>query len=1191
MEFRILGSFEVVGSTGLADLRGAKRRGLLACLVVHAGQPMSVDRLVEELWGDGASDGAARTVQTYVSQLRRLLQGEPATLATQPGGYRLEVDPANIDAYRFELELHSAGAEGDPRRRLAILDLALELWRGSPLAEFAGVSWADREATRLEALRLQALRRRYDTLLELDRAADAVAELEALVSAHPLDERFCGQLMVALYRSGRQADALNTYQRARHDLIEELGIEPGPELAGLEHRILDHDPTLAAPAESSAMAPMRGASPVDGADGWHPRTFLLTDIVDSVSLWERDSAAMSDAVARHDALIRDAVAAGGGELVRTKGEGDSTFSVFSHPGDAAAAAAAIQEAVATEPWPSAAPLCIRAGVHTGDAEPRDGDWYGQAVNRAARLRALAGGGQTLLSGVTAGLVADQTPKDLHLLYRGRRVLRGIERPEDVWELVGADDPEVTAPKSARIADLPLALTSFVGRTTDLEALTRLVEGERLVTLTGPGGSGKTRLALEVANRAARQGKVVWLAELAPLSDGGLVAQVVAAAVGVETGPEPLDDLLARPELLGGLLVLDNCEHVVDASASLMTVVLAAAPELHVLATSREPLRVAGEREWPVGPLNVPDDALPEPDRLARVESVQLLLDRARLVRPTVELTSDDAAAVVRICRALDGIPLAIELAAGRLRSLSFTDLSEHLADQLSVLRGHRSAGPDAARHRTLRMTLDWSYELLTDQQRALARRLSVFAGGFRLDAVEAVCGSDFDVLDGVDELVAKSWVTFDGVTARYRLLEPLRQYLAERLAETGDTEAMRRAHAVWVVTLAEAADRGFFTDQSAWSKRLDAEQSNIRAALVGAMDNADGVTALRIAAALGYPWFTMGQPDARALLNRAMAAAGPVDDRLQARGLLAAGMLAQDASEYEVAEHLLEEALALFRSCGSRRGQAWTLTYLSRRSPSGDEQKRARLEEALRIFRETQDAPGIAWSLAFLSAIRLDAEDVEAAARLAQEALETATRARVTQPMAEALRLLGKVAWEEGDLSSARRRLEEAAELHRSAGDRWQEIVATSDAGDVAALMADLPSALDHYARTVDLIDKISSLDQLGQLLHGFVLFLWSRGKHQEAAQLLGAYDARGFRGDRGRRPVKARYFNDQLRDLATHIRASALEQARIQGTKLPFSETITLVRKAIDDERTGLGSSSSGPGPPRSKRNTARAE
>jgi predicted ATPase/class 3 adenylate cyclase len=917
-----------------------------------------------------------------------------------------------------------------------------------------------------------------------------------------------------------------------------------------------------------------------GAQGWYPRSFVLTDIVGSVSLWERDPELMATAVARHDAIIGREVRVAGGTLVRAKGEGDSTFSVFAHPVGAVAAAASIQAAVASERWPSPAPLRVRAGVHTGDAEPRDGDWYGPAVNRAARLRALADGGQTLVSGVTAGLVADQLPEAACLLYRGRRVLRGIERPEEVWELVGADDPRLVVPKRANVGGLPLALTSFVGRAADFERLAGLVEDERLVTLTGPGGSGKTRLATEVARDANRRGEVVWLAELAPLRDGGLVAQAVAAAVGIEAGPESLDDLLARPELLAGLLVLDNCEHLLDPCATFTATVLAAAPELHVLATSREPLGLAGEQEWPVGPLDVPDDSLRDRDHLTRVESVQLLLDRARAVRPAMELDSNDVGPVVRICRALEGIPLAIELAASRLRSLSLADLAEHLNDQLSVLVRHQPAGPDGARHRTLRMTLDWSYDLLTDQQRTLAQRLSVFAGGFRLDAVEAVCGSDFDVLDGIDELVAKSWVTFDPVTARHRLLEPLRQYLAERLNEAGETEAIRRTHAAWVVGLAEAAERGFFTDQAAWARRLDAEQANIRAALVGAMDHGDGVTALRIAAALGYPWFTMGQPDARILLDRALAAAGRVDDRLRARALLAVGMLAQDASEYDTAEPLLEEALALFRSCGSRRGQAWTLTWLARRSPGEEETARARLEEALRIFRETQHAPGIAWSLAFLAGTRLDADDLEGAAGLAEEALEAATEANATQPMAEALRLLGQVALDQGDLPGARRRLEEAAALHRSAGDRWQEIVAASQAGNVAALMADLPTALDHYTRSVDLIDEISSIDQLAQLLHGFVLFLWWRGRQQEAAQMLGAYDT-----------IKPRYFSDLLSEVAAHIKASDLENARQQGTQLPFGETIARIRGAIDDERARLGSPSLDPRPPRSWRNTVHSD
>jgi predicted ATPase/DNA-binding SARP family transcriptional activator len=1161
MEFRILGPFEIEGAAGLIDLRGAKRRGLVACLVVHAGQPLSTDRLVQEIWGDDGSGGATRTVQTYVSQLRKLLRDEPASLRSQPGGYVLEVDAGGIDAYRFEQRLIAARTESDPARRLAMLDHALSVWRGPPLGEFIGAGWADREATRLEALRLQALQHRYDCLLDLGRAGEAVTGLETLVGDHPLDEPLWGQLMLALYRSGRQVDALGAYRRARRHLVDELGIEPGPALAELEHRILVQDSALAAPY---AAVDGHNTSITGLEEGWHPRTFLLTDIVDSVSLWERDPAAMSVVVARHDAVILDAVVAAGGKLVRSKGEGDSAFAVFERPADALSAAAAIQRAVVGEPWPATVALRVRVGVHTGEAEHRRRDWYGPVVNRAARLRSLAAGGQTLVSGVTAGLAADQLPETLRLLYLGRRFLQGIERPEEVWELVAADDPRLVTSTSVRVDDLPVARTSFVGHTEDLDHLDKLVEAEGLVTLTGPGGSGKTRLALEVARRAHRRGRRVWLVELATLRDGELVAPAVATAVGVETGAagaDPLDDLLARPDMLAGLLVLDNCEHLLPDCATLAERLLAA-PEIRLMATSREPLRLPGEQEWPVRPLGVPEESPQDHAALAQVESVQLLLDRARAVRPGLEVGDDDVTAVVRICRALDGIPLALELAAGRLRSLGFRDLETRLNDQMVLLARPCAGSRDDARHRTLRVTLDWSYELLTDDQRTVAQQLSVFEGGFRLDAAEAVCGDDLHVLDSIDELVAKSLLTFDPPTARYRLLEPLRQYLAERLDESGATDAVRKAHAAWVVSLAEAAARGFFTNQAIWATRLRAEESNIRAALVGAVDRGDGITALRIAAALGYPWLTTGQPDARALLDRALTAAGPVDDRLRARTLLAAGMLAQDATEHDVAEPLLEEALDLFRATRSRRGEAWALTWLARRrAPHNQDGGRDRLERALALFRETQDAPGIAWSLAFLAMRRVMESDAERARQHGEEALAVARQAGTTQPMAEALRVLGQVALLESNLAEARRRLEEAVEIQRSVGDRWPEAATVSQAGNVAALMGDTPAALDHYARSLELVDEIASPDMLAQLLQGFVLFLWDLGHRQQAAQLLGAYEAR-----------RSWYGVDLLREVAERVHSSDFEAARTRGTRLSFDEAIAMVRRAIDDVRSRHG-------------------
>jgi predicted ATPase/DNA-binding SARP family transcriptional activator len=1160
MEFRILGSFEIAGSTGLMDLRGAKRRGLLAYLVVHAGQPVSVDRLVEELWGERGSEGAARTVQTYVSQLRKLLRGSEATLQTRPGGYVLEVDRADVDAYRFERAVAALSAEPDPARRLATVDDALELWRGPPLREFAGAGWADPEAVRLEALHLEALQHRYDALIDLDRAGETVAELEALASAHSLNERLWAQLMLALYRSGRQADALGAYQRARRHLVDELGLEPGPELVDLEHRILDHDPTL---TDRTASAAMQRVSARGATATWYPRTFLLTDIVDSVSLWERDPTAMSEAVARHDTIIRDAVSASGGELVRAKGEGDSTFSVFVHPSDALAAATVLHEAVVAEQWPSTTPLHVRTGVHTGDAEPRDGDWYGPAVNRAARLRALADGGQTLLSGVTAGLVADQLPEPVRLLYRGRRVLRGIARPEEVWELVAADDPRLAAPVLPETGGLPFVLTRFVGRSAELDHLVELIEGKRLVTLTGPGGGGKTRLAVELARDAQRRGQVVWLAEMAPVRDDQLVAQTIAAAVGVEDGPDPVEQLLAEPERLDGLLVLDNCEHLLDDCAALTGTLLAAAPGLRVLATSREPLGLTGERVWQVKPLEVPDESTLDLEELAQVASVELLLDRARAVQPDLEVSTDDTKSVVRVCRALDGIPLAIELAAGRLRSLSLADLASRLGNQPAVLARRRSTGLGDARHQTLRLTLDWSYDLLTDDQQTLARRLSVFAGGFRLDAVESVCGGDLDVLDGIDELVAKSLVMFDPATARYRLLEPIRQYLAERLDKSGTTETVRRAHAVWVAGLCDRLGTWFNEDRRARTRRLSEESSNVELALQWAQVH-DPILVVRIVGSLGQYWTFCDQASGRRWSDVAVNA-GVGAWRKRAKVLLAAGMVAQNDQAFDRSVALLRESLTLFRSTDSAAGQATALFWLGRAlaSPSrfnvtGDQGAEAVqcFEEGLRISTRLGDVSGAGWCRVALGWVALGSGDLPRAERLADQVVEECGAAGASHPAGQALYILANIAHARGQDNAALELLHAAVALHRDIDERWHIAGLLFSLAIQQAIMGQGDEALQTLAETSRLHENIDA-DHAGRLrvsrqqqtvreytLAAASVIHLERGEHTLAISAVGAYLAHAR--DNVRKPrSRADGFTGGLLD-ALATRRAQLDSAKV---------------------------------------------
>jgi predicted ATPase/class 3 adenylate cyclase len=917
-----------------------------------------------------------------------------------------------------------------------------------------------------------------------------------------------------------------------------------------------------------------------GSGGWYPRSFVLTDIVGSVSLWERDPDGMGKAVAYHDAIINREVIAAGGRLVRSKGEGDSTFSVFTHPVDAVAAAVAIQSAVATGRWPSATPLGVRTGVHTGDAETRDGDWYGPAVNRAARLRALADRGQTLLSGVTAGLVGDQLPDGVCLHYRGRRVLRGIDRPEEVWELVAADDPRLARPTAERVGGLRGAQTRFFGRAADLDHLVQLVEAERLVTLTGPGGCGKTRLAMELTRNATGRGEVVWVTELASLRDGSLVTQAVAAAVGAETGPDQLDDLLAQCGTLAGLLVVDNCEHLLDACGSLVERLLVAAPDIRILATSREPLGLVSEQVWPVRPLEVPDESLRDRDQLVRVESVQLLLDRGRAVRPGLKVENGNVASVVHICRALDGIPLAIELAAGRFRSLSFDDLAERLDGQLKVLARHRPTGRDEARHQTLRMTLDWSYDLLTDQQKTLAQRLSVFAGGFRLDAVEAVCGSDVDVLDGIDELVAKSLVTFDGVSARYRLLEPLRQYLAEHLAATGTAEDVWRAHAEWVTRLSEQLGTRLVTDQKVCTTRLREEKANVDSALRWALDHDEHELALRIVGSLGQYWFLNDQASGRRWCAATIEVATHSPPRRRAKALLTAGMVAQNDQDWARAVACLRESLAIYRAEHATGGQAASLFSLGRAlALRGDvaEIEDSSTEAAqcftdgLALFTQRGDAAGAAWCQVWLGSLAFWDDDLDRAERLAEQGLQDARAVDAQHAAGQALCNLAFIASRRGDAAAALTFLEEAVALYRHLDHRRLLAEALVDLAAQEATVGRAEEALQALAESSRLDEQLGRLTGRSYRLAVAAAVHLARGHIGLSAAALGAYDTHaytteGSREARGRHADYSGWFSQTVAGTRAQLDPAEVEAATVAARSKALDELMDelIVRPAM---------------------------
>ncbi|HEY8744448.1 MAG TPA: adenylate/guanylate cyclase domain-containing protein, partial [Chloroflexota bacterium] len=595
-------------------------------------------------------------------------------------------------------------------------------------------------------------------------------------------------------------------------------------------------------------------------------TFLFTDVEGSTRLWEQQPEMMRQVLVRHDAIIEEAVAQHAGVIVRPRGEGDSRFAVFARPSDAVAAAVAIQQALHGETWPLPAPFRVRMALHTGEADLRDGDYYGSAVNRCARLRAITHGGQTLVSQATAHLIRDGLPLDAGLRDLGDQRLSDLSRPERVYQLLHPDLPAEFPPLRSLTAlphNLPLQLTSFIGRERELGELTRRLQTARLLTLTGSGGAGKTRLALQVAAELVpRYPDGVWLAELAPLADPALVRRTVAAAVGVREAPGQaiLDTLLAALREKRLLLVLDNCEHVLDACARLADALLRGCPGVQLLAASREALGVAGEVSWRVPSLAVPSlEQRVAHEQVAEYDAVQLFVERAQAALPSFSITAQNAMALAQVCARLDGIPLALELAAARVKGLTVDQLADRLHDRFRLLTGgSRAALP---RQQTLRAAIDWSYDLLDEAEQRLFRRLAVFAGGWTVEAAEAVCAGDGlaheDVLDILLRLVDKSLALAE--ERRYRLLETVRQYGRDRLAASGEAGAVYARHAAFYLALAEELEPQFMLGGPTIGRDgLVAEIDNQRAALNWYADSDDVEAVLRLAGALLWYWFFQG---------------------------------------------------------------------------------------------------------------------------------------------------------------------------------------------------------------------------------------------------------------------------------------------------------------------------------------------
>ena len=688
-------------------------------------------------------------------------------------------------------------------------------------------------------------------------------------------------------------------------------------------------------------------------------TFLITDIEGSTRLWEDHAAAMGPALALHDGLLRTAVEGSEGTVIKTTGDG--LLAVFDDQLAAVRAAVAAQVALRDAAWGETGPLRVRMAIHAGTAESRDGDYFGPALNRAARILAIGAGGQVILSAVAAVLARDRLPATMELRDLGSHRLRDLDRPEQVFQLVAPDLPTDFPPLrslSTRRSNLPVQVTSFVGRESDLAEVEALIARHHLVTLIGTGGTGKTRLMLEVAARLEdRFADGTWLAELAPLTDPSQIASEIARALGAPELPGlpamvTVTAFLAEKELL---LLVDNAEHLVDGVATVVGRLVAAAPRLRIIATSREALPVQGEAVHQQKSLSCPvlegqhgrlqGSASGTFEAAAATEAVQLFAERASAVDPGFALDSRNMGAVAEICRRLDGIPLAIELAAARVSVMSTEDIAIRLGDRFRLLAGgRRTAVP---RQQTLHALIDWSWDLLTEDDRRLLRRLSIFAGGWTSGAAAKVVGDgpaemdQLDLVDGLSRLVDRSLLLVDrGPTTRYRMLETIRQYAREKLIEAGEVAALADRHFSAFAALAAAAEPELRGPAMAdWLDRLDADAENLGAALewgleaapwkaVGMARNLQAYWAVRVASDDNDARTVAAIEIARAR-TVGQASIDPADQALAAGLLGEAAWLWGASGRAALATGWARDAVALGRASGDSSALSYALGGLA----------------------------------------------------------------------------------------------------------------------------------------------------------------------------------------------------------------------------------------------------------------------
>jgi Predicted ATPase len=1033
MEFRLLGRLEVTAvGVDLTPTR-PQQRALLTYLLLRAGEIISTDDLVDALWGERPPETAQTALHGHISALRKRLGAE--RIETRPPGYLLRLaHPEELDIRRFERLVAEARSE-DPAARSEALQDALALFRGEPLADFRFDAFASQEAARLEELRLAVLEQQIEADLELGRHMAVIPQLEQLIGDHPLRERLRAQLMLALYRAGRQAEALHIAQEARRMLVAELGVDPGPALQRLEHQILNHDPQLAAP---EFLAPARHSAIPTKPVGIV--TFLVTDLEGSTRQLAEPGDTFDSTADKQRELVRTIIGRHGGFEVDV--DGSSVRVAFARARDAAASAAGIQHAARL------VGVRVRIGIHSAEALGTDEGYTGPGPRGATHICRAARGGQIVISQATRDLLRETPLDEADVLDLGEHSLTDLGRAQRLFQLVSpALDSEFPPLRSleTRTTNLPVQPTALVGRAREIEEIADMfgTPDVRLVTLTGAGGTGKTRLAVHVAAELLDDFvDGVFFVGLAPLADPDLVVPTIARTLGIhEAAGQPVAETLSRHlRDLRLLLVLDNFEHVLAAGPAIAAIV-ANAPGLKLLVTSRTSLRLAAERVYRVSPLEMPDGA-DGIDRVVLVDSVALFALRARAVRPEFTVTADNAQAVAGICRALDGLPLAIELAAARTSVLPPESLLARLDRRLKVLTAGARGGPD--RHGALQTAIDWSYDLLEPEQRALFARLGVFAGGCALGAAESVCGDGLDVIDGLASLVDHSLLQLEGTDAapRFAMLETIREYAVGRLETSGEAEGLRLRHAQHYLALAEEAEPYLRGSPGDWPGRLEREHDNLRAALDRLEAAGERERALQLAGALWRFWYLRGYlTEGRRRLERALQGDGR-HTAARGKALIGAAVMAVNGDDMATAVLRAEEGLALHRTLGDAWGGAYCQFMLGAAVGDGDLTRAQQLyEESARTFRELGDEHSALLVTRNLASTYGGLGEHDRARELYEDNLRRARATDNERIQASTLGALAMIAFDQGRIQDAIWMLKESLRIHRHLGDRLDTAV------------------------------------------------------------------------------------------------------------------------------------------------------